>query len=461
MSFFRKENSVFFLFLVLGVLVFFAQTKDFKLMVDGLTYAALAKNILKTGDWKTLHYGLEQYADFYQHPPLAMWLQALIYKILGFSEPISRILPSVCALGTLLCVFSYTRFKSNLTAAYFAGITLLTSTRFVKWGTNYYLDGIFTFFCFSGFTVWLKNIKAEKPSFAFSYVSGILFSFAFMTKGIIVLGPLALIVASVFLLFNVQTLKHLFVFSLGLATPLALWICAGDGAHYLDQYFHQSVLSRMGLQELNRNPWRNIFFLWWPWWPIFLWSCFKFYPFDREKLLFTLAALSFPLGFTLSNVYLEHYLTPFYPFAAVLVGIQISQWVPALTESWIEKTWALALILALFLATFSPSVNPMKEAPVHEWIYELEHLSASAKSEVHQVVFTDESVDLWYGLANILGKTPWQSIGKYALDRKPIPQSILVAKEGQKPDPAWQIAHCLQVRGYQFYTSPDLNVCSQ
>ena len=113
----RKEKSAFFLFLVLGFLVFFAQTKDFKLLVDGLTYAALSKNILKTGDWKTLHYGLEQYSNFYQHPPLAMWIQALVYRVFGFSEAISRYFPSLCALGTLLCVFSYVKKKVGVSGA--------------------------------------------------------------------------------------------------------------------------------------------------------------------------------------------------------------------------------------------------------------------------------------------------------------------------------------------------------
>ena len=79
----KLQTNAFVLILLLSFLIFFAQTRSFQLLFDGLTYSAIAKNILKTGDWKTLHYGLEQYSVFYQHPPLAMWIQALFYKVLG------------------------------------------------------------------------------------------------------------------------------------------------------------------------------------------------------------------------------------------------------------------------------------------------------------------------------------------------------------------------------------------
>jgi hypothetical protein len=75
-----------------AVLVFFAQTSTFHLMFDGLTYAALAKNILRSGDWSRLHYGLEQYPGL------------------------------------------------------FAALVLISSTRSVKWASNFYLDGILSFF---------------------------------------------------------------------------------------------------------------------------------------------------------------------------------------------------------------------------------------------------------------------------------------------------------------------------
>lgn len=459
MIFVKKENSVFFLFVFLGILIFFAQTKDFKLLFDGLTYAALAKNILKTGDWKTLHYSVESYANFYQHPPLAIWIQAIFYRAFGFSEAISRIFPSLCALGTLISVFSFTKSRAGISAAYFSALTLLTSTRFVKWGTNFYLDGIFAFFCFVGFSLWLKALKKETSATTLSFFSGLLLSLAFMTKGVIIAGPLAVVLGSLILFPSFLNLKKIFILILGLMVPTGLWIAFAGGQDYLIHYLHESVLGRSSFQGLSPHPWRNIFLLWWPWWPIAFWSLKNL---NREKLLIALAAFSFPIGFTLtSGGYLEHYLTPFYPFAAVLVGIQISVWIPSLNEKWIERSWGVAILASLYLATVSPSVNPMKNTPVQEWIRELELLPPDTKVSVHQVVFTEESADIWYGLANILGKTEWQAIGKFKPSRLPSSNTILITKAGEQPDPAWQIAPCLQVRGYHFYSSPDLNVCSQ
>ncbi len=458
----RKENSAFFLFLVLGFLVFFAQTKDFKLLMDGLTYAALSKNILKTGDWKTLHYGVEQYANFYQHPPLAMWIQALVYKVFGFSEAISRYFPSFCALGTLLCVFSYVKKRYSEAGAFFAALTLLSSTRYVKWATNFYLDGIFVFFCFAGFLLWMKNLNAEKKNNFASIAAGILFAFAFMTKGILIFGPLCVVAGSLVLYRDLKNLKQLLLFLTGAAIPLVLWVAFAGGDIYLDRYFHDSVFTRVGgASGLSPHPWRNIFLLWWPWWPVFLFTLLKIIPFDREKALFALAALSFPVGFTFNGTYMEHYLTPFYPFAAVVVGIQFSKWVPVISERWMTRMWILAGVVGVYLATVSPSVNQMKETPVREWVNQLEHLPKESKKEIEQIVFTNKSADIWYGMANILGKTDWQAIGDFALNRPATGHSILITSDTETPDSAWQIAPCLQVRGFHFYSSPDLKVCSQ
>ena len=144
----KTEKKAFLLILSFSILILFAQTRSFLLLVDCLTYTALAKNILRTGDWFTLHYSPEQYINFYQHPPLAIWLQALVFKCFGFSEAIARVLPATLGVLTVVAVFLFTRARFGLTQAFYASFVLLSSTRFVKWGSNFYLDGILVFFLF-------------------------------------------------------------------------------------------------------------------------------------------------------------------------------------------------------------------------------------------------------------------------------------------------------------------------
>ena len=463
------ERKTFLLVLLFSFLIFFAQTRSFLLLFDGMTYSALAKHILTTGNWKTLHYGMEQYPEFYAHPPLAIWMQALIYKCFGSAEYIARILPSSFGVLCVLAVFIFTRARYGLTAGFVAAITLLSSTRFIKWGSNFYLDGILSFFCFSSLALWLSvlSVRAEKYSnvkkLGLSGVAGLLLSCAFMTKGILATPILALCLFSALFFLSMSTLASLVVFLLGVVLPIALWIQLGDGLAYLHEYLPMSVGGRVQTQALNPHPWRNILLLWWPWWPIYFYALFvsikAFFKKDPLPLVLGLAALAFPIGFTLGAGYMEHYITPFYPFAAVLVGIQLSRWLPPLNEKAISIGFSLLLGAALFLATVAPNVNEQKVTTPALWIQELKTLPAESQASIKQIAFTKKGGDLWYSLAVILGRTDWQAIGDFALDRPALAHTILISEKSETVSPTWNKLECMYVPGYVFYAPADEKYC--
>lgn len=490
-------RRIFWLMITAAFLIFFAHTRSFLLLFDGLTYTALAKNILRTGDWKTLHYGLEQYPDFYQHPPLAIWMQAVVMKCLGTAEWVTRILPSLAGVLTVGAVFKFTEKKMGLTAAFWAALCLLTSTRFIKWGSNFYLDGIFGFFCFASFSLWILAIRTStqevnlagkithpenreildrrpfdlwqhsKHGFWLSVLAGFFLSCAFMTKGVIASAVAAGMCISFFFSLYFPLRIRLLVCCagalFGTIFPLVFWFKYGEGAFYLEQYFLSSVRDRVGIQFIL-GPWENIWKIWWPWWPVLLVSViavireFRIRNFTPAIVL--VVAILFPIGFSLGSSYLEHYLTPFYPFAAVVVGFQISRVrFFHLNENSVKVLGFAVSIIAVFLATVSPDVNAQKSTPAMSWIQEVRTLPLDQQSEIKNVLFTEKSGDLWISLATILGRTEWQSIGAFSSVRVALPRSILIAKAGESVAQSWKPVSCLYTPGVNYYASADLMLC--
>jgi 4-amino-4-deoxy-L-arabinose transferase-like glycosyltransferase len=454
----KLDFKLFSALIVLAFVIFFAQTRDFGLMFDGLTYSAYSKHMLTTGDWNTLHYGAREYTSTHGIPPLALWIQALIYKTFGSAEYISRIFPATCALLSTAVLFIFTRLRFGLTAAFWASITLITSTRFIKWGTNFYLDGIAGFFIFSGFTLWLwtlseKNHKKIRD-FSFSCLAGILLTAGFMTKGAVAF-PFAIAFFITLIFYFSQRSLALFVFLLvGITLPFALWAYLGEGVFYLKSYFMTSPWGRG--QTLCFHPWENLYNVWIPWWPIFALSLiYTFKQLLKKDWVLPLmgaAALSLPMALTLNYHYFEHYLTGFYPFAAVLVGVQISSWIKNnYVEKYFKFTFGLSFILAVLLATIAPNVNKQKDYPAMLWVREFKTMPASELDKIKLIIFSKDSAEHWLNLAALLSRTDWQAIGNFNSQEAAIEGSILIVKKGEVPHSSWEKIPQLYVEGFEFY----------
>ncbi len=462
------EKKAFWVVLFSSFLVFFAQTKTFHLLFDGLTYSALAKNVLKTGDWRVLHLGEEQYANFFQHPPLAIWMQAVVYHYFGWSEPISRVLPGLFALGTVAVVFWITRLRFGVTSAFWAAMALLTSTRFIKWATNFYLDGPMTFFCVTGLALWLSSLEGlvlrRKGT---AYLAGAMMGCAFMVKGVAAMMTLAVCFVMPIFYYGPGTTSLFLFFILGLASPLVPWLEWGGGRDYLLEYFRVSVAGRVQGHHLVSHPWRNIYLIWWPWWPISIFgafaglrACYSAPRLGRSLVVFLVAALSIPLAFTFGSGYLEHYITPFYPFASVLVGYQIAAWSGGLTDRLLNRIALGAAVIALVLATIAPDVNQMKESPSEIWMRELSKIPSAGRARIRRIVFTQKSADLWLNLSKILAKSDWQAIGDFSLNRPSLSGSVLVSAFDESPNSEfWVELKCVVQPEYRFFSPKGESFC--
>ena len=113
---------------------------EYRPSMDAMTYGSLAKHILSSGDWMRLHYSHQAYADFFQHPPLAIWMTAVVFKWLGASDLTSKILPNLFAWFCVLGVYLWGLRWRNAWWGFIASLVLLTSIRFTKYSVGFLLD---------------------------------------------------------------------------------------------------------------------------------------------------------------------------------------------------------------------------------------------------------------------------------------------------------------------------------
>jgi 4-amino-4-deoxy-L-arabinose transferase-like glycosyltransferase len=186
---------------------------------DEINFAESAREMLLTGDYFKVKINFEQ---FWEKPPLFIWMQALSMKIFGFNEFAARFPNALVGVATLLVLFHlgkklYDQLFGLIWAVVYAG-TFLTHLYF-KSGI---IDPVFNLFIFIGiyhiamFSRYRDDIH-NKDKVYHSLFAGLFIGFAVLTK-----GPVALLVTllsiGVYIIVNKGfkpfTIKHILLFIL-------------------------------------------------------------------------------------------------------------------------------------------------------------------------------------------------------------------------------------------------------
>lgn len=110
---------------------------------DETLYSEVARECLDTGDWLTLHW---QRKPWFIHAPLAMWIEAAGFALLGVSEGTAR-LPSVLfGTGLVLLTTALGQMLFGRRVGFAAGLILATSPLFFMIARMAILDMTFAFF---------------------------------------------------------------------------------------------------------------------------------------------------------------------------------------------------------------------------------------------------------------------------------------------------------------------------
>jgi 4-amino-4-deoxy-L-arabinose transferase-like glycosyltransferase len=411
------ERMVLPVLVLLWWVVFWNLSEEFRPGMDAMTYNALAKHILTTGDWKVLHYSSNAYANFYQHPPLAIWIQALFFKVFGATDITSKIFPNLAALGTIVVVYHWGKKIASHWVGFLGGIMLIASIRYTKYAIGLMLDVPMTFFLVLGAFLWLRSTVIT------SFLSGICFAAAFLCKG----PPAAILPAAVMLMALVQPKKQalsFLSFVVGAAIIFLMWFSWGQGFQYLTTYWKTSVAGRIGGGTFTQHlaPVVNLVQVYWYGLPFFLLGLFRLIKSrSLDVWMAALLACGTIAGFCYSGNFLEQYLVPFYPFAAILVAIELNRLFEKLQIffAWnrLKEITVSVMVLGIFVYSLIMMAVPIHvQGNDHQNPYR-ELLKLAAKQcrapDVKLILIPNWVSEDWWAYASGLWYTPWdvKSVG--------------------------------------------------
>ena len=213
------------------------------MFMDGLIYTSVASNMAEgVGSFWHPVYTATQFPDFYEHPPLMMWLLSLWFRLFGTGMMAAKAYSVAVLLLTaalMMGVWKQLGFKLGLGWLPLLMLTLIPDVALAA--HNNYLESTMTLFVLA--SVWLV-LRGE--GVGWHLLAGLMLAAAFLTKGPTGLFPLAL--PALLWLFGErkgfgQTATGTLAMAAGLAAPMALlWLCVPDAQEFLRKYFENQVI---------------------------------------------------------------------------------------------------------------------------------------------------------------------------------------------------------------------------
>ncbi len=227
-------------------------------MWDESLYGVRAKSIYYFNDWldQTEHAVGKLYSS--SHPPLLIWLIALLYKFFGVSEFTTRFFSAL--FGSLTVILTYLLTKkffddkiepSSIKASVFSIPLLGSIYLFNFYSRQAQLDIPYIFFVALSIYFYLEFLNGRRHSL---YLSGLSFGLALMTK--IIVGFFAIITIGIFLVFmylrKMTSIKEvvsqlMIVSSIGflIALPWHVYMFKVHGLDFINTFFKFHIVERL------------------------------------------------------------------------------------------------------------------------------------------------------------------------------------------------------------------------
>ena len=244
-----ENNPVTTLIICSGVFLMLGWWQD-GINLDSTTYAVIARNTTEHGGCFSPTYTPFYHTHFAEHPYLVMWVQAIIFKILGANDSTARIFGQLCTIGSVVTVYCIGKEIQGKGLGLLSGLVLILTYNFMQGGNSTLLDVPMT--CFILIALWgiTRLLKTDLPKIKISLyvISGLSLGLAFLSKGV-VSGPVWLALLIIAFIYPKKTLMNLRfwlvpLFSFGMI-GLFLW---GDlvynNSHFFNHYFMVQVWRR-------------------------------------------------------------------------------------------------------------------------------------------------------------------------------------------------------------------------
>lgn len=180
-------------------------------------------------------------------PPLSFWVIITGFKIAGFNAFGMRLFSAVFALSTIIITALFTYNKYGKIASIVSSLVLVTCTQYIinHCARTGDADSLFVFL----FTSAMISVFQLDKSVKWLYVSGLAFSFAFLTKSwhagnIFIILSLYLFVTG---MYKQLTAKNWTVFILSMLLPIFVWVTVRyqyDGLNFFKGMILYDLLHR-------------------------------------------------------------------------------------------------------------------------------------------------------------------------------------------------------------------------
>lgn len=364
-------------YLYLGVITIFASFGMFgKLSVAELqplgsaAHAAISREILRTGDWLTLHWPYcDEFSDFYQFPPLFFWLQAVCFKIFGISDTTAKFVSSF--FGVLVIILTFYLGKlitENDYVGFLSALTLILHPYFFKHARKCELETGLVFFITLSIYFFILSEKKNKNFYLL--LSGLFSGLAFLYK-----GPPGYCIPAVILIYYIVTKQYKKIFSshfilsvtIAILTPfvwfIPQFIYKGDAL--IEKYFVNQILWSIQGRSVkfvsfidkakNYLFFIPVFFSYYlPWSVTGIFGVVKTFK-EKQNLfyiLFIWVAVVW-IGFTLAGYKDDYYLLAFWPGWCVFNGYIFSFWTERI-KTRLVSIFSLLSIIFVFIVCFTP-----------------------------------------------------------------------------------------------------------
>jgi 4-amino-4-deoxy-L-arabinose transferase-like glycosyltransferase len=325
--------------------------------IDTIWYAAVAKNVWRTGDFFHFYISRYYFDQILDHMPLTYWIVGGLFKLFHPTDFVARLYPIFCSFTSYIVLYNIGRIARDknfgLVAVFMYALTLGAS----KWNGSLLQDIPLTL-CF--LACFLCTIKAFLGSSRSFYGAGFFFAVGILTKGpIIGAFPLALIIFLVLKRnqgreFAIYKNRHFFggiLFSLALLGLLFLPQLSFDGINVYSAFIKYKASYQDKAESFSRYfaYGEVIFTASFLTLPFFFWSILRLIQrksatvLQRSTLTFALIlslCIVVPLSFF--RVKFPHYMLSLYPFLALIAAESV--------DSYLRNT---SFNLARFVRTIS------------------------------------------------------------------------------------------------------------
>ncbi len=357
-----RRNRAWLAVGLLAAVVLFTRSWEGDLHGDAVHYAAVAKNILSTGDWMTLYDGPG--LPYGNKPPLMIWLVAINFRLFGPSTYAAVFWSCLFGLGACLLTYAVGERLFGPAAGILAGCLTATFSGVLTNFVELRLDSAVTF-C-TVLAVYAALRAAEGPQPRWLLLAGLAGGLGMMVK------PSAAAFAALLTVLLVavrrpRLLVHPSLFAaaglaLLIAGPWHLAMLSRHGSGFGGTYFGEQIAGRLVLGgHVLRNLAQNLGALLvrgLPWWPLSLYALTRWRragSWERWGMLVALLWIGVVVGLmALPPKRYDRYLVPAYPAMGLLAGYGLSRLMSERLRAMLPAIVAVAATALLFVLATVP-----------------------------------------------------------------------------------------------------------